>query len=123
MKLPQHDQKLELWPGDCYALAMTLAQWVRNRQLTSELGAYVARSDALMFKPATRLSLRLLRLHNTDHAMRRRKARLVRVEYDELLALNFIVRMDGITADHYDPARLIGHIDQKSLSLTPYFTR
>ena len=123
MKLPQFDQKLELWPGDCLVLAQLLARWVQLHVGQAQAGRGLSRGVALMLKPASRLSLRLLRLANQDAMLQRRQVRRVRLEYDELLVLNAVARNQAVPTDQDTALRLVGHIDQKSLSLTPHFTR
>ena len=124
MRLPQYDQKLELWPGDCYVLSTLLARYVQQRVEQASVGGSLSRTEALSVKPATRLCLRLLRLHNVDAHMGRKKTRPVRVEYDELLVLNQAVRHGDYPGEWADKVqRLLGLVDQKSLSLTPFFSR
>ena len=127
MKLPQHDQRLELWPDELQALAQVLGFYVHTcvRQMAPNNPRPVSISclDALMLKPAAKLAQRFGRLATTAQLLQQRKPRRVRVEYDELLLLNRLVRNVAVLLDDAQAARLVGHIDQKSLNLTPYFIR
>jgi hypothetical protein len=123
MRLPQYDQKLDLWPAELFGLAELLRRWVNQQAALATAGRSLGRVETLMLKPCTGLAFRLHKFGHHDVAIGRKKVRSVKVHYDEMLLLHMLVHHFGVPGTVPDPYGLIMQIDQKSLNLVPAFAR
>lgn len=122
MKLPNLTQLVLLDCGHALALAQAV-HGVQDEILTRDpfQGQRMCPVEALVLKPLSRLSRRLLALYERDRGPRPRPRHRLRVEYDELVAVRLLytrlLATAGEAAERDQLAVALGRLHQPSLNL------